>query len=40
MFKSISGAELKGLIGKVNIIDIRQSFMYNLGNIPSSKNVP
>ena len=40
MFNNIRASELKGLIGKVNIIDIRKNFMYNLGNIPSSKNIP
>lgn len=40
MYKSIRATELKGLIGKVNIIDIRKKYLYNLGNIPSSINVP
>lgn len=40
MFNNIRASELKGLIGKVKIIDIRKSFMYNLGNIPSSRNIP
>lgn len=40
MYKSIRANELKGLIGRVNIIDIRKSYLYNLGNIPSSKNIP
>lgn len=40
MFNNIRASELKGLIGKVKIIDIRKNFMYNLGNIPSSHNVP
>ena len=40
MYKSISTDELKGLIGRVNIIDIRDSYLFNNGNIPTSKNVP
>lgn len=40
MFNNIRASELKGLIGKVNIIDIRKSFMYNLGSIPTSRNIP
>lgn len=40
MFNNIRASELKGLIGKVNIIDIRKNFMYNLGFIPTSKNIP
>lgn len=40
MYKSIKGSDLKGMIGKVNIIDIRKNFLFNLGSIPSSKNIP
>ena len=40
MYKSIRASELKGMIGKVNIIDIRKKFLYKLGFIPSSRNVP
>lgn len=40
MFNNIRASELKGLIGKVNIIDIRKNFMYNLGSIPTSHNIP
>lgn len=40
MYKSISTDELKGLIGRINIIDIRDSYLFNNGNIPTSKNVP
>ena len=40
MYKSISSDELKGLIGRVNIIDIRDSYLFNNGSIPTSKNVP
>lgn len=40
MYKSIRGSDLKGMIGKVNIIDIRKNYIYNLGSIPTSKNIP
>ena len=40
MYKNIKGSDLKGLIGKVGIIDIRKNYLYNMGNIPSSKNIP
>lgn len=40
MHKSIRASELKGMIGRVNIIDIRKNYLYNLGSIPSSKNIP
>ena len=32
--------QLKTLIPRVKIIDIRDNYQYNLGNIPTSKNVP
>lgn len=32
--------ELKSLIGRVNIIDLRDSYIYNLGHIPTAKNIP
>lgn len=40
MYKSIGTNELKALIGKVNIIDIRDNYLYRLGSIPTSKNIP
>ena len=40
MYKNIRATDLKGLVGKVNIIDIRKNYLYNIGNIPSSKNIP
>lgn len=40
MYSSISSNDLKGMIGKVNIIDLRDNYLYRLGNIPSSKNIP
>ena len=38
MYKSISTEELKSLVGKINIIDIRDSYLYNLSSIPTAKN--
>ena len=40
MYSSISIYELKKLIGRINVIDIRDSYIYNLGNIPTSRNIP
>ena len=40
MYSSIDGKKLKGLIGLVNIIDVRESYLYKLGNVPTSKNIP
>ena len=39
MYSSISTKDLKGLIGRINIIDIRDNYLYRLGNIPTSKNI-
>lgn len=36
----ITVLQLKNLIPGVKIIDIRDNYQYNLGNIPTSKNVP
>ena len=40
MYKSIGTSELKKIIDKANIIDIRDNYLYRLGNIPGSKNIP
>src|SRR5574344_1477476 len=40
MITSISILELKSLIPKIKIIDIRDNYQHNLGNIPTSKNIP
>ena len=40
MYNNITAKDLKTLIGKANIIDIRSSYMYNMGSIPGSKNIP
>ncbi|MGN1000371.1 MAG: rhodanese-like domain-containing protein [Bacilli bacterium] len=36
----ITVLQLKTLIPGIKIIDIRDNYQYNLGNIPTSKNVP
>ena len=40
MYSSIDAKELKGLIGRVNIIDIRENYLHNIGSIPTSVNIP
>ena len=40
MYNNIKASELKGMIGRINLIDIRKNYLYNLGSIPSSKNIP
>ena len=40
MYKSIKGSNLRSFLGKVNIIDVRKNFLYNLGSIPGSRNIP
>lgn len=40
MYSSVNPSDLKGMIGRINIIDIRDSYLYNLSNIPTSRNVP
>lgn len=40
MYRSISAKEVKTLIGRVNILDIRANYLYRLSSIPSSKNIP
>ncbi len=36
----ITASEVKGMIGRINLIDIRDNYLYNLGSIPTAKNVP
>lgn len=40
MYESIDTNELKALIGSVNIIDIRDNYLYRIGSVPTSKNIP
>lgn len=40
MYSNISCEEIRGLIGKIEIIDIRDNYLYKLGSIPTSKNIP
>lgn len=37
---NITVSQLRKLIPNVRIIDIRDKYQYNLGNIPTSKNIP
>ena len=39
MYENIRANLLKGMIGRVEIIDIRKPFIHNLGSIPSSRNI-
>ena len=38
--EDIMVSRLKSLIPGVKIIDIRDNYQYNMGNIPTSKNIP
>lgn len=40
MYGNIKGSDLHGLIGKINIIDVRKNYFFNLGHIPTSINIP
>ena len=37
---NITVYRLKTLIPKVKIIDVRDNYQYNLGSIPTAKNIP
>ncbi|MBC2581723.1 rhodanese-like domain-containing protein [Clostridium sp. DJ247] len=39
-FSSINVNNLDGLIGKINLIDIRESYEYTRGHLPTAKNIP
>jgi rhodanese-related sulfurtransferase len=39
-FNSISVHDLDGKLGKINLIDVRESYEYQGGHIPTAKNVP
>lgn len=39
-FKSINVNDLEGTLGKINLIDIREPYEYNVGHLPSAKNIP
>lgn len=39
MYTSLTATEIKGYIGKINIIDIRDNYLYRLGSIPTAKNI-
>ena len=40
MYSNITCEDLRRLIGKIEIIDIRDNYLYKLGAIPTSKNIP
>lgn len=40
MQTEISASNIKKMIPKANIIDIRDNYKYNLGSIPTSVNIP
>ncbi len=37
---SVSVNELDGLLGKINLIDIREPDEYKAGHVPTAKNIP
>jgi rhodanese-related sulfurtransferase len=37
---SISVHDLNDKIGKINLIDIRESYEYNEGHVPTAENIP
>ena len=39
-FKTINVNDLKPLLGKIDLIDIREKYEYASGHLPSTKNVP
>jgi len=38
--KSISVNEIQNMLGKINLIDIREPYEYKSGHIPSAKSIP
>lgn len=38
--KNVNIEDILNNLNKLNIIDIRDGYLYNLGNIPNSKNIP
>lgn len=38
--KSIGVNEIDNLIGKINLIDIREPYEYKAGHLPTAKNIP
>lgn len=39
-FNSISVHDLHNLIGKIDLIDIRESYEYKSGHVPTAQNIP
>lgn len=40
MLKEVTSMELRGLIPRVKIIDIRDNYQFKLGSIPTATNIP
>ncbi|GFP76628.1 rhodanese-like domain-containing protein [Clostridium fungisolvens] len=38
--KSVKANELGELLGKINLIDVREPYEYKNGHLPSAKNIP
>lgn len=39
-FNSISVHDLEDMLGKINLIDIREGYEYADGHVPTAKNIP
>jgi len=39
-FDSVNVNDLERLLGKINLIDIRESYEYRNGHLPTAKNIP
>lgn len=39
-FNSINVNDLDSLLGKINLIDIRENYEHNSGHVPTAKNIP
>ncbi len=37
---SVKVNDLEGLSGKINLIDVRETYEYNNGHLPNAKNIP
>ncbi len=40
MFEQINVDELKEIVGKADIIDVREEYEYAMGYVPTAKNIP
>ena len=39
-FETVSVHDLHGLLGKINLVDIREVYEYKEGHVPTAKNIP